>query len=133
MPLTDATKKYFTRYSKFYLQNDSVCWRVEATDWISTPGILEITAVEYYANETEDDVEKGLVGSLVVKDVNINPAEIEAAIVGETFITPKRKYHYYYDGIYADGTWNLDNKLPIVYKINDDNSIDLKWTASYSG
>lgn len=133
MPLTDATKKYFTRYSKFYLQNDSVCWRVEATDWISTPGILEITAVEYYANETEDDIEKGLVGSLVVKDVNINPVEVEAVIIGETFITPKRKYHYYYDGIYADGTWNLDNKLPIVYKINDDNSIDLKWTASYSG
>jgi hypothetical protein len=66
MPLTDAAKKYFKRYSKFYLQNDIVCWRVEATDWISTPNILEVVAVEYYANESEDEIDKGLVGSLVV-------------------------------------------------------------------
>jgi hypothetical protein len=43
-----------------------VCWRVEATDSISVPGILEITAVEYYANETEDDIENGVVGGLIV-------------------------------------------------------------------
>ena len=57
--------KYFKRYGKFYLKDNindpdnKICWRVEATDSISTKGILEITAVEYYANETEDDTEKG--------------------------------------------------------------------------
>ena len=45
---------------------EQICWRVEATDWISTSGILEVTAVEYYANITEDDVENGVVGGLVV-------------------------------------------------------------------
>jgi hypothetical protein len=50
MPKTDEAVNYFKRYSKFYLQGDSVCWRVEATDQISTPGILEVIAVEYYAN-----------------------------------------------------------------------------------
>jgi hypothetical protein len=29
---------------------------VEAIDWISTPGILEVIAVEYYANKDEDDI-----------------------------------------------------------------------------
>ena len=73
MPRNEATLKYFRRYSKFYLQDEDagaekICWRVEATDWISTPGILEITAVEYYANLTEDDVENGIVGGLIVKE-----------------------------------------------------------------
>ena len=55
MPLNDYTLAYFKRYSKFYLKDSEVCWRVEATDSISTPGILEVTAVEYYANEQEDN------------------------------------------------------------------------------
>ena len=72
LPLNDDTLSYFKRYSKFYLQNDAmkegkICWRVEAIDWISTPGILEINAVEYYANETEDNIEEGIVGGLIVE------------------------------------------------------------------
>jgi hypothetical protein len=39
------------------------------------PGILEITAVEYYANEHEDDIENGIAGGLV--EVNkVEPEEI---------------------------------------------------------
>ena len=61
MPRTDAIVKYFERYSKFYLQGcqevaPKVCWRVEATDWISTPGIFELTAVEYYAKSVQKSV-----------------------------------------------------------------------------
>jgi len=32
--------------------DDKICWRVEATDSISTPGILEIQATEYFSNNT---------------------------------------------------------------------------------
>ena len=39
MPKSESAVKYFTRYKKFYLQGDETCWRVEATDWISTPVI----------------------------------------------------------------------------------------------
>jgi hypothetical protein len=61
MPKTEASLKYFTRYSKFYLNGadditSATCWRVEATDAVSMPGILEVNAVEYYSNETTDDV-----------------------------------------------------------------------------
>lgn len=133
MPLTEETKKYFQRYSKFYLQNDSVCWRVEAFDWISTPGILEIAAVEYYANETEDDIENGIVGALAIKDTDVNTARVERLIDGETFIKPKRQYTYTYTGFNnSEYTWELDKKLPVEYTV-DGNSITLKWVASYSG
>jgi hypothetical protein len=50
------TLKRFQRYAKFYIrgsdaETNSICWRVEATDAISMPGILEITAHEYYSND----------------------------------------------------------------------------------
>ena len=72
LPLNEDTKNYFKRYSKFYLKGDETCWRVETMDWISTPGILEIAAVEYYSNEFEDDVENGVVDGLIeeIKDPN---------------------------------------------------------------
>jgi len=115
------------------LQDDEVCWRVEAVDWISTPGILEVMATEYYANETEDDIEKGLVGALVVKNTEVNTSRIERLISGETFIKPKREYTYTYTGLDRDGAWEIDSKLPIIYTVNDDNTITLKWNVTYSG
>ena len=55
LPATIEVLSYFKRYSKFYIQplkegDSPVCWRVEATDTISMPGILEISAYEYYIN-----------------------------------------------------------------------------------
>jgi hypothetical protein len=92
MPKTDETLAYFKRYSKFYLQGQETCWRVEAIDWLSTPGILEVNAMEYYANEIEDDVVNGIVGGLITEPINPNTPEQENSIIGETFIKPKRTY-----------------------------------------
>jgi hypothetical protein len=111
-----------------------VCWRVEAIDWLSTPGILEVSAVEYYANTTEDDIENGIVGGLIVKPASPNEEEIEEAIVGETFIKPKKEYEFYFNGsLYLD--WEIDKKYPIIYAIDemDPKRIKLKWNSSYSG
>ena len=140
MPLNDATLKYFQRYSRFYLKSDrnnnmsNVCWRVEALDWLSTPGILEVAAVEYYANPTEDDIENGIIGGLIVNPVNPNDEEIEMAIVGETFIKPKKEYEFYFNGsLYLD--WEIEKKYPISYEVDemDPKRIRLKWNNSYSG
>lgn len=138
LPLNEDTLKQFQRYSKFYLGNDihKVCWRVEALDWISTPGILEVIAVEYYANEHEDDIENGVVGGLIEVEKNPNSAEIEEMIMGETFIKPKFEYHYKFKGI-NPAKWSYDNSLPIkakVYKDEDGNDcISIKWSTTYSG
>ena len=140
IPLNNATLKYFQRYSKFYLQSDTneymnnVCWRVEAIDWLSTPGILEVAAVEYYANETEDDIENGIVGGLTVKPANPNDEEVEEAIIGETFIKPKKEYEFYFNGgLYLD--WEVDKKYPVSIIVDemDPKRIKLKWNSSYSG
>ena len=109
MPKNTATLKRFKRYSKFYLQGlvegeDNICWRVEAIDSYSTPGILEITAVEYYANEHEDDIENGKVGALITKPIDPNiGTSSEYVILGETFIKPKKEYIYYYFSSQKDG------------------------------
>ena len=132
MPNNQATLKYFKRYGKFYLQNSDVCWRVTAIDPISTPGILEVTAIEYYANETEDDIEEGIVGGSVKPTENPNTEEIEKNIIGETFIRVKKKYSY---SSTVDGEWFVDKKYPVSIAVdpNDSKQITLSWDSSYSG
>lgn len=133
MPKNDYTMNYFKRYKKFYLQGDETCWRVEATDWISTPGILEVTAVEYYANETEDDVEAGIVGALIPEIVDPNPEE-EIGIQGETFIKVKTSYKYKFNG-YESHRWELGSKCPVKVEIdsNDPRNVTITWMQGYSG
>ena len=135
MPKSEEALNYFKRYNKFYLQGDDTCWRVEATDWISMPGILEVTAVEYYANETEDDIDNGIVGGLIkeIEDPNGDTEKID--IIGETFIKVKRSYQYSFTGREA-ATWFVDTKkypLELEYDATDPRNITLTWTSGYSG
>lgn len=139
MPKNKDTLEYFRRYSKFYLQDlaegdQSICWRVEATDSISTPGVLEVIAVEYYANETEDDIENGIAGGLIVKNIEPEVEETHNTIVGETFIKPKIEKEYYFDGPLR-ARWSYDSKAPIkaVVDPEDIRRIKIKWTANFSG
>ena len=143
MPKNKETLKKFKRYSKFYLQGtvegeDKTCWRVEAIDSFSTPGILEINAIEYYANETVDDIDNGIVDAFIVKPMDPNPEiDTEFQIYGETFIKPKKEYIYYVDGSLS-GQWYLnDNSLPIKFETFEDekghNAVRIKWTAPMSG
>ena len=135
MPANEHTLKQFQRYQKFYLNDigteiEKVCWRVEATDSISVPGLLEITAVEYYANKTEDDVENGVVGGLIVEEINPNDNLTEKIIVGETFIKPKKEYEYSFTGL-DKAEWKVD-KSGISLEPNS-NKVKIKWLSNYSG
>lgn len=141
MPRNPQTMKQFKRYSKFYLNeadedDDKICWRVEATDSISTKGILEITAVEYYANETEDDIEKGLVGAFITKMVEPE-VNVKVDIVGDTFIKPKLEYTYYVD-TKENGTWHVsDPKVPVTLEPftteRGIHGVKIRWNSSQSG
>lgn len=135
MPLNDDTKAHFKRYSRFYLQGDpDICWRVEAIDYQSMPGILEINATEYFRNETEDDIDGCVADALIPVLVDPNPEHLE--IKGETFIRPKVTYTYTVDKLLT-GSWEYDTKLPIqskTYELEDGSSaIDIKWLVSYNG
>ena len=131
MPKNEYTLQYFKRYKKFYLQGDSTCWRVEAIDSISTPGILEVTAVEYYANETTDDIDEGIVNGLL-ESIDIPPGSDD--IVGETFIKVKKTYSYSFDGALA-AEWKVDPKYPVelIIDYTDPRNVALIWQSPYSG
>ena len=133
LPKTADTLSYFQRYNKFYLADDElkVCWRIEAIDWLSMPGILEINAVEYYANEFEDNLENGTVGTLKTEPINPNNSFIEDTIVGETFIKPKKEYEYEYIGNLV-GKWSVKENYPIEL-IQDGKKVKLRWLNTYSG
>ena len=142
LPKNEHTMKQFKRYSKFYLKDaespdDNTCWRVEATDSISTKGILEFTAVEYYANETEDDVEKGLVKAFVEKHIEPEVNQKED-IVGPTFIKPKLEYEYYVEAKNTNGDWYINGpKVPVTLeKFTTPRGIPgvkVKWNSNQSG
>lgn len=139
MPKNKYTMEYFRRYAKFYLQEvnegePNICWRVEATDSISTPGILEITAVEYYSNEAEDDLENNIAGALVVKHVEPEISDTINMIVGNTFIKPKIAQEYYFNGSLR-AHWTYDKNLPVkvVVDTEDIRRCKVKWIANYSG
>ena len=135
MTKTPEALQYFKRYARFYLQgidpaDQNICWRVEATDSISMPGILSVTAVEYYGNETKDDMENGVVDGLVVKPVD--PNIDNEVIQGETFIKPKLEYTYYYRGKFLSD-WIIDKKYPVEIVSKDKKKITIKWNSSYHG
>ena len=140
LPKNKDTLEYFRRYSRFYLNDidegdEQICWRVEAKDSISMPGILEITAVEYYINKDEDDVENGIVGALIVEPKNPNEEIVEATIVGDTFIKPNEAHEYKYEGE-DTSAWVIDTKkYPVKWSANpkDLKHIKLIWTSQYSG
>ena len=133
LPKTADTLSYFQRYNKFYLTDDElkVCWRIEAIDWLSMPGILEINAVEYYANEFEDNLEDGTVGTLKTEPINPNNNFIEDTIIGETFIKPQREYEYEYIGNLV-GKWSIKENYPIKL-VQDGKKVKLRWLNTYSG
>lgn len=136
MPNNDYIQDQFKRYSKFYLSTDNkknsqICWRVEATDSISVPGILEIVALEYYSNEIEDDIKNGIVGDLIIKPIDPNESnEDNNYIEGETFIKPKKVYSYEFIGDF-NGEWSVDKK-GIQLDINN-KKVNIKWLSNYSG
>lgn len=141
MPLNEETLAYFKRYSKFYLQTErgleahKICWRVEAIDWISTPGILEIAAQEYFSNDQEDDLVSGVVGGLIVEDV-IPPTSPDDIIQGDSLIKPKFEYVYKYTGI-TPANWSYKSSFPIKMRefVDEDGNscVSIEWTSLYTG
>jgi hypothetical protein len=100
------------------------------------PGVLEVQAVEYYVNDTEDDQEAGLVGSLKAEPLIPHPGdEIEGGIIsGDTFIKPKKTYEYVFSGK-ANAEWstNADSQVNIIFDEKNPKKIQLKWNTMYSG
>lgn len=146
LPKTNEALEYFRRYSRFYLRAAApdapdapdaytTCWRVEATDWISTPGILEVIAVEYYASPDEDLIDMGIADAISLEPKDPNHAGVNGLIRGETFIKPQMEYSYKFDGL-GGNRWVIDtDKYPVHFEVNpkDDREVKLVWKKFTSG
>ena len=144
MPKNEHTLAYFKRYSKFYLLTSGdenlpeeyrICWRVEATDWVSMPGVFEITAVEYYANDDEDDMENGVVGALIVEqNEDTNETAVNILIDGPVFVRPYAPNTYVYRGVNLGNKWSVDSKLPITLSVSKDGkTATVTWNSGFHG
>lgn len=133
MPKNKESLSYFRRYAKFYLQgieegDKDTCWRVEATDSISMPGILQIVADEYYANDQTDSDK--IAGNLVAHP--LRPEEDAGNFIqGPTVIKPRVVVEYSWKGRDLPN-WSWDERLPIQAQMSG-RTIKLVWTSTYRG
>lgn len=141
LPKTKENLEFFRRYSKFYFGEveegaPDLCWRVEAVDWISTPGIIEVVAVEYYANLMED--EKIEIGEIITKPIALEESEDynkgDQIIIGENVIRPKREYKYEASSI-AKKEWSVLEGVPVKLRVDSENPkiCYVTWISGFSG
>lgn len=145
LPKTIDNLKYFVRYAKFYLSDGykNICWRIEGVDSFSTPGIIQINAVEYYGNKDKDDIEHGIVNNENENIANMSLLTISndsgVTIVGEDQVIPHISSDYYYNGQNQIGyKWFVkEHNLPVEIKKYKDKHgvphITITWQEHYSG
>lgn len=128
MPKNDYTTAFFKRYTEFYLQEDqSVCWRVEAIDGISMPGILEVNAGEYYKNPQADS--EGIVDNQILAPLG---NEDDSDIHGDVSIKPKKEYSYVTDQEII--SWGIkEKKKPVKLSVVNGDTAVVQWLANYGG
>lgn len=144
IPRNEQTMRQFQRYAKFYLKTadhptDDICWRVEAVDTISAIGVIELSAVEYYANEFTDDVQEGLVDAFVEK-IESPKQEFETYYIeGPSSIKPKGEYEYHIAAVGLKGRWHVYRPPGAPIRTTTFESelgyptIRIKWDGVYSG
>lgn len=128
----EETLKYFRRFKKVMINGQP--WEVQATDNISTPGIIEVSLKETYSNTIEADIEKAVEEATkkeVVKEQNTN----EPYIYGATEVYPYDVKHYEIKN-YGGGSWSIWNESrPNLVKLKNisDKEVDLHIITGKSG
>ena len=142
IPENESALKYFRRYAKFYMQGCSegspiICWIVNAVNWISMPGVIELMATEYYSNEDIDEVGELPEYKEIMKKIELEESikakeeEQPIVIIGDNFIKPKVTYTY---SCSVPGVWKIEGKnCPIQILSQTNTTIKIKWDKLYSG
>lgn len=131
MPNTDQNRKLFTRYYRFKFADKT--WKVQVQDNISTPGIIEIVAMEDYDCKHDEPL-------VEVVDPNPEQEPDEYQIIGETFVKPLTAQTYKAISP-VESEWSItlpaSNNKEIAdvlqYKVLPDGSLEVTWTAMISG
>ena len=121
----------FQRYNKFTFAGKT--WEIQASDNISTPGILEATAVENYNCQHDELIEKPV-------DPNVQEETADTPqINGETFIKPLQTTTYTSNVIVPDYQWFItlpsDSKAvaDVLTWKTEKNVCIVTWTSMISG
>lgn len=128
----EETLKYFRRFKKVMINGQP--WEVQATDSISTPGIIEVSLKETYNNTIEVDIEKAVEEATkkeVVKEQNTS----EPYIYGSTEVCPYDVKHYEIKN-YSGGSWSIWNESrPNLVKLKNvsEQEVDLHIVTGKSG
>lgn len=129
IPQNKKTLKAFDRYKEFIFADK--CWRVEAPDIISMPGIIEVNAEEYFVDRDKDKTKEkhgqDLKDGLIIKPAPLPPSEIN----GESFIRPQIEETYTAPEV--GGKWCVfgSNKARIRSQRSD--SVTIVWDDMTSG
>lgn len=129
IPANKVTLKNLDRYSKFAFQGK--IWETQVVDTISTPGVIQVTALENYINKDMDDMENELAFGLVEEVIDPNPDNADVYIDGNTFVKPTETVSYSIVGV-SNGKWKYDSKLVCAKKQNSE-TIELEIITSKSG
>ena len=128
----EETLKYFKRFKKVMINNQP--WEVQATDSISTPGIIEISLKETYNNTIETDIEKAVEKAMKKEEIKEQSGN-EPYIKGLTEVYPYDVSTYEIKN-YNGGDWVISNesKSNIVKMKNiTDNLVDIHILTGKSG
>lgn len=131
MPNNAVNQRLFQRYFKFSFAG--LTWEVQAADFISTPGIIEFTAMESYKCDSDEEIYQ-------IVDPNPVPPEGTPAILGNSFIKPLQEVLYTITGDIDKQEWTIeldsDNKEVddvLQYHTDENGDLVLKWTTVLSG
>ena len=141
IPHTELTNKYFSRYTKFYLQPIGeekpypVCWQVTSVDNVSNPGIIQLTAKEILGNKDTDDMnipDYKLIVDKIIQQEGTQTMDLRTPqIIGENLIIPKSEYTYTCE---STGDWKVTGiSCPITIVRKDAKTLVLRWEKMFSG
>lgn len=129
VPATEENiAKFKDRYATFMFDGKS--WEVQVIDSVSMEGVLQVIAMEYYTNETLDNVEENIEDYFEIVPV-LPETGTEYMILGNTFIKPL--FSEEYTAEVPGGEWSvLEPNRPVTLSRNADN-LKLTWTSMTSG
>ena len=127
---SEQNRRTFERYKRF--EFDGRYWKVQAPDFISTPGIYEIQAEEdYECHEDEMFIRVEEPEESVPDDVN--------EIIGDSSVKPTEE-HYFHMKFAEEGNWSITLPASKNKEVDDvlsykvvGNRLKVTWTAMLSG
>ena len=129
----EETLKYFKRFKKVMINGQP--WEVQATDSISTPGIIEVSLKETYTNTIEDNIEKAVQKAEEKEKIEEQSTNLPY-ILGTTKVYPYDVRSYTLKNYNETGDWFVEfESRPNMVKLKkiDSKNVEIQIITGKSG